>query len=406
MNEIYHLIFNNKYKNVEAQINFALPVNLETISVLNILGRMLCDRCLCFPSKREMQAQCDKLFGADLRYGVRIYGNYTVLMIRLECLAQAYVPTDILTQQLAFLHEIIYQPLLNEESFKEAKKLQLEAIKRKNDQPIEYAINQLLSNGAKGNSLAYSKDGDYQLVSKLCLKQIQKVYQSLFTGSIDMFLEGDFASTKARDLLKQYFPFEKKELGSVPFLLSRHEFNEIKHQREIPQTILTELYRTDTLITSEQYPAFVILNALLGGFPVSLLFEEIREKNSLCYSINSLIAPYQGGLVILTAISLDKLSKVEELIQVQLERIIAGDFSEELLATIKTMYQNSLLTYDDTSEGLLARAYENVLCDSSSKLKDVLNLIAKVTKDEVVEQAKKLQLQSRFVLEGVSNGEN
>ena len=135
-------------------------------------------------------------------------------------------------------------------------------------------------------------------------------------------------------------------------------------------------------------------------------FEEIREKNSLCYSINSLIAPYQGGLVILTAISLDKLSKVEELIQVQLERIIAGDFSEELLATIKTMYQNSLLTYDDTSEGLLARAYENVLCDSSSKLKDVLNLIAKVTKDEVVDQAKKLQLQSRFVLEGVSNGEN
>ena len=74
MQEIYHLIQNSKYKNVEAQINFALPVDLETISALTVLGRMLSDRCNAFPSKREMQAQSDKLFGADLRYGVRIYG--------------------------------------------------------------------------------------------------------------------------------------------------------------------------------------------------------------------------------------------------------------------------------------------------------------------------------------------
>ena len=406
MQEIYHLIKNSKYKNVEAQINFALPVDLEMISALTVLGRMLSDRCNAFPSKREMQAQSDKLFGADLRYGVRIYGNYTVLMIRLETLAQAYVQTDILAQQLSFLHEIIYQPLLNEESFKEAKKLQLEAIKRKNDQPVEYALNQLLVNGAKGNSLAYSKDGDYQLVSELSLERIKEVYRSLFSASIDMFLEGDFESNTAMTLLKQYFPFKKKELGPVPFSLSSNEFSEIKQEREIPQTILTELYRSETLVTSENYPAFVILNALLGGFPVSLLFEEIREKNSLCYSINSLIAPYQGGLVILTAISLDKLTKVEELIQIQLKRISEGDFSEELLSTIKTMYQNSLLTYDDTAEGLLARAYENVLKDSAPELKEVLNSIAKVTKSAVIEQAKKLQFQSRFVLEGVADGNN
>lgn len=406
MNESYHLIFNNKYKNVEAQVNFALPVSLETISVLNILGRMLCDRCLGYPTKSAMQAQCDKLFGAELRYGVRIYGNYTVLMVRLECLAQAYVQTDILNQQLAFLHEVIYQPLLNEESFKEAKKLQLEAIKRKNDQPVEFALNQLLLIGAKGNSLAYSKDGDYQLVSNLDLNKIQAGYQALFTSSIDMFLEGDFETTNTQNLLKKYFPFPKKDLGLVPLLLSSHEFKELSQPRDIPQTILTELYRIDTLITSEQYPAFVILNALLGGFPVSLLFEEIREKNSLCYSINSLIAPYQGGLVILTAISLDKLKKVEELIQLQLKRISDGDFSEELLATIKKMYQNSLLTYDDTAEGLLARAYENVLRNSKIQLQEVLSQIDKVTKTEVIEQAKKLQFQARFVLEGVSNGKN
>ena len=41
-----------------------------------------------------------------------------------------------------------------------------------------------------------------------------------------------------------------------------------------------------------------VMNSLLGQSPTSLLFEEVREKHSLCYSISSYLIQFDGALII------------------------------------------------------------------------------------------------------------
>lgn len=77
------------------------------------------------------------------------------------------------------------------------------------------------------------------------------------------------------------------------------------------------------------------MNAMLGQYSTSLLFQNVREKNSLCYSIYSNLIAFDGARELRPASKKKDIDQVLTLIQEQIETLKNGTFDEELLTVTK-----------------------------------------------------------------------
>jgi predicted Zn-dependent peptidase len=97
--------------------------------------------------------------------------------------------------------------------------------------------------------------------------------------------------------------------------------------------------------------ALAAVNHVLGGGMSSRLFQEIRERRGLAYSVYSYRASYQGAgaLAIYVGTSPARAGEVLGLIEAELDRLIAGGISERELAMAKSHLLGSLaLSLEDS----------------------------------------------------------
>lgn len=121
------------------------------------------------------------------------------------------------------------------------------------------------------------------------------------------------------------------------------------------------LYQSNCQIGDKNYWPLKVANAMLGQYPSSFLFQEVREKHSLCYSIYSNLISFDGALGITTGIQRKDIEKAIALIHEQVEKIKSGAFSEELFATSKDLLYASIKGTKDEMASFMAYAYQCAL---------------------------------------------
>jgi len=97
--------------------------------------------------------------------------------------------------------------------------------------------------------------------------------------------------------------------------------------------------------------ALAAVNHVLGGGMSSRLFQEIRERRGLAYSVYSYRASYQGAgaLAIYVGTSPARAGEVHGLIEAELDRLVADGISERELAMAKSHLLGSLaLSLEDS----------------------------------------------------------
>jgi predicted Zn-dependent peptidase len=97
--------------------------------------------------------------------------------------------------------------------------------------------------------------------------------------------------------------------------------------------------------------ALAVVNHVLGGGMSSRLFQEIRERRGLAYSVYSYRSSYEGAgaLAIYVGTGPAKAREVLGLIEVELDRLIAGGISERELTMAKSHLLGSLaLSLEDS----------------------------------------------------------
>ncbi|MDQ4134385.1 MAG: insulinase family protein [Actinomycetota bacterium] len=103
--------------------------------------------------------------------------------------------------------------------------------------------------------------------------------------------------------------------------------------------------------------AFAVLNQVLGGGMSSRLFQEIREKRGLVYSVYSYRAAYleSGALAIYAGTSPSRAHEVLDLINTELDRLTAEDVSERELAVARGHVKGSIALSLEDSAGRMTR---------------------------------------------------
>ncbi|RJR38398.1 MAG: insulinase family protein [Desulfobacteraceae bacterium] len=144
-------------------------------------------------------------------------------------------------------------------------------------------------------------------------------------------------------------------------------------------------------LSSEQRFAGAVLNTILGGNMSSRLFQEIREKRGIAYSIFSFLASYiDAGLMgVYLATEPKNVNISLDIIRKEIERIQKGDISEsELAATKEHIIGGILLGSESTDSRMMRLAKNEYVYGRYISHDEVISVVERVKLEEVVEMAR------------------
>ena len=143
---------------------------------------------------------------------------------------------------------------------------------------------------------------------------------------------------------------------------------------------------------------------MLGVSPVSKLFVNVREKLSLAYYCWSRLVTSKGIILVESGIDTDKEKKVTAEILSQLTALRNGKTDPEVLESSKKALREKH-TFS-SPESFVAWYSSQTLADEIMTPEEMINGIEEVTMDQVCEAAKKISIDTIFMLSAQEEAEN
>jgi predicted Zn-dependent peptidase len=169
---------------------------------------------------------------------------------------------------------------------------------------------------------------------------------------------------------------------------------------ELSQAKLVLGMRTGEIKTQRQTRAARVFAALYGGTPFSKLFLNVREKLSLCYYCAARFDSATKLLYVDCGIEPANKEKAQAEILAQLKAIREGAFTDEELHETKLLMYNSLRSTRDSLSSIETWYLTRILRGQEESPEEDLAAIAEITREEVMEAAAKVTLDTVYFLTG------
>ncbi|MBM3457086.1 MAG: insulinase family protein [Armatimonadetes bacterium] len=128
-----------------------------------------------------------------------------------------------------------------------------------------------------------------------------------------------------------------------------------------------------------------VLNLILGGGMSSRLFQEIREKRGLCYSIGSDVTTFREGgcFTVYADTSPEHGEEVQDLVWAEVEKIAEQGLTEEELARAKAQVRaGTLLSLEDTGSRMNRLARSVLYYGKVIPLSELVGFVEAVTRED------------------------
>ena len=392
-------ISSNKFSDVSVAIRTQLPLERSTITAYNILVYMLKTKTELFKTKQALISNLNEAYGMKLACGLSSYGADLILTTRIQYIRSDWIEEeDYIHKVKEITDQVLFHSVLDEASFEEAKYLYRNKLTRILDDPDGLAIYTCLTTLNTNHEISIPIQGNLDDLDQLTLQDIQNVYSAYLKADKHIFVCGCL-DEEMKTYLERMDSSSK--LNSTRSLLPILDYQEEIIEKNISQSSIALVYATSTDILSEDYYKMFVMNSLLGQSPTSLLFEEVREKHSLCYSISSYLIQFDGALIITLGTNKENIEKAIDLINQQIQRIIDLDFDPELLNTAKKDCIDSLIVAQDYPFSQIDQRFMDVLLSRDTDRDKKIKNIQKVSLEDVSAAAKKLKKISSVIVKEV-----
>ena len=405
-----HFIQSEKFKTNKIKVRFSAPMSEKTIAGRVLTASMLETSHALYPTSQAFREKLANLYGANYstslsRRGLVHYLDINLSFVRDQFLSRKNMLAD---EILDFLKASLFFPLSNGQSF-DTKTFEIE--KRNVLTDLEAEIeNHFYHAHRELNNLFYDlpemripRVATIELVEKETAETSFAAFQQMLTqDQIDFFFIGDFNEIAVREKIQE-FQFSERE---QPLQLSYQQnysniTREKLEQRDVHQSIVELAYHFSSQYGDRSHLPLIVLNGLLGGFAHSKLFVNVREKESLAYTISSSFDIFSGLMRIYAGIDRANRTKTIALINRQILDLKRGHFTDEELEQTKNMLKNSILLAQDRQNTLIERAYmSSVLGKKFLSLEAWLKALENVSKADLIEAAQQLKLQAIYFMEG------
>ncbi len=404
-----HLIKTSKFKTIKIKINFKRIIKKEEIVYRNMLINLLIESTKKYPNARLIEIESQNLYNVGFGSGTTKSGNYHIISFDLSFLNEKYTEIGMNEKSLQFFLDFIFNPNVidkkfNEKSFNISKNILRDDILSFDDSPSRYSNSKLLEAMVPDTPTAYNSFGYLEDLEQVTPKNLYDYYESVLSKDlVDIFVIGDIDKIEIKKLIKNNFNIntlkKEKQTHFIENKKFKSKFHKIKESKELEQSTLLLGYKIEPMTRIEKLYVSYIYSYILGGSSDSKLFKNVREKNSLCYSISSSIYGVSDLMVINCGINAKDSNKVIKLIKDQVKKMQKGDFKEEEIEKAKTTYLASLKGLDDYPNSILNIYISKEYLDYDLT-EERKKQIEKITKEDIVSLSKKIHPDTIFLLEG------
>ncbi|MBE6903703.1 MAG: insulinase family protein [Ruminococcaceae bacterium] len=398
----------DKFTNNRISVVFINPLEKERNGLYALLSLVLRRGTKNYPDISSLNLRCEELYGALISGSVQKRGDYQAVSICADFIKNsfAYDKENVEKQALELLFEVIFNPKIENEQFdtqivEKEKESLCDRIRAAVNDKRTYAVTRCQELMCQGSPFGENELGSIEFIEKATPKQLYKAYKEFISNSkIIVFAQGmlDFSSIEKSitEKFKNKCNFDIVQTA-VPISEQVRNFED---NMQVSQGKLTLAFNTDTLPTDKSYPALILLNCIYGGSAHSKLFENVREKLSLCYYCAARLEAQKGIMLVYSGVEFDKLSAAQEEILNQLKHITDGEITEEEISAAKKTLKNLYIAANDSLYTLESFYINGYLSGRIYSPEEISERIMAVCKEQITAVSEKISLNCTYVLKG------
>lgn len=403
-----HIVNTDKFKKVRVMVNFKRDLRKEEVTLSSFLTDMLVTSSKKFPTNRDIVIETENLYSVGVTATTIKSGKYSLLSFTTNFLNEKYTEKGMNEKSIAFFMELLFNPNVNKNAFDESsfdlvKRGLEDDINSTKDSPRRYSLLRMYDELAPNSKISYHPSGYLEDLEKITRENLYNFYKDVIEHSIvDIFVIGEISDNDIKKMIEKYFiePKEKNITGN--HILTHASYEEekfVKETMKISQSRIVLGLKVEELTDFERQYVMNIFSFIFGQGGDSKLFQTVREKNSLCYDI-SLNYSYLTHILVVTA-GIDKKNTdvFIELVKGCLKEMVDGEFTNDQIKKGIITYVSACEEIDD-SASLIANVFLAHEYLNNDLIDDKIINIKKVNKKMVASLAKKIHLDTIFLLEG------
>ena len=410
-NITYHLINTDRFKTITVTLFFTKDFNKNDIVYGNYLTNNLVYSTKKYNTKNKIVEHGEDLYGAKISSSFGINGKCETISFTLDFINPKYTEEKYMDLSLDFLKELLLNPNVNNKEFNKdffeiIKSDGIASVKNIKDNPNLFASIEYAKIMYKGTPTSYSSIPTLEDIESVTPRKLYDFYESLFDGTyrLDICVLGE-VDNEIIDKIHSMFGHIKSNNKKYKFKIESKfdlKVTEKIDSLDFNQSKLYIGYKLDPMSFHEFNHVLRVYNTILGTMNDSILFNVVREANSLCYSIGSYVTRYNPSLTIYAGINKKNYDKTIELIKECVESMSDKKVLERLFDSAKKMINTYINNYYDDSISQINH-YFNSEFENLEDVEIAREKINEVTIDEIIEINKKIHLNTIYMLKGDKN---
>ncbi|MFD1952929.1 EF-P 5-aminopentanol modification-associated protein YfmF [Paenibacillus thailandensis] len=398
-----------RFKTFAISLYAGRPLSEQTITETALIPFVLRRGTASTPETKAFRERLDDMYGAGFGFDVYKRGDSQLVTFRMDVINDRFVSSNksLLASSMEFLGEVVTDPAKENgvfsgkyvEAEKQTLRKRLESIV--NDK-IRYAAERCLEEMCAGEPYRLHPLGRIADIGAITPESLYGRYRSwLNEAALDLYVVGDTTLEEVGNLVSSSFKLEAGQPAEYAASQIKSSVSEVKtvvERMEVGQGKLNMGLRTSIGYGDKDYPALLMYNGILGGFPHSKLFINVREKESLAYYAASRLDGHKGIMTIQSGIEIGNYERAVAIIKEQLESMRQGQLSELEMSQTKAMIANALREQQDSAFELIGFDFNNVISGKASTAEQMLQQVNAVTPEDIVRVAGKVQLDTIYFL--------
>ncbi|WP_232068512.1 pitrilysin family protein [Nitrospira sp. KM1] len=311
-----------------------------------------------------------------------------------------------LPRALELLSDLFHHSQFDPKELEKEKQVVLEEIRMVQDDPEDFVqelhTGQVLGPHPLGSSILGKEDTIRRLRRQDLMEYIDAHYDP---RRIVIAIAGNFNPQESYRLVSRYFG--KRRLTNNSSELNRRppdiHGGVLLKQKPLEQAHLCIGLKGIAAGHRDRYAVYA-LNSILGGSVSSRLFQEVREKRGLVYSIYSFLSGYSdaGTMTVYAGTRAKEVDHVVDLVCREIKRINSKGVEKNELVRAKNQMKGSLMLSLESSHSRMSKlAKDELIYGSRSTMKDIISHIDRVTVEHVHDVGQRLLNMDRLAITGL-----
>jgi len=406
----YTTLINKRQKTNTMFIHLITPLSQDSVSGNAVIPYVLSNSSSSYTTVTALSRRLALLYGSVIKGSVAKIGDSQVMSLVSGCINDRYAfDREPITSELTeILTNCFISPYVENNEFY---KKDFDLKKQELSDDIEAEINEKRSYSFKraglviyeGEPCAIPVKGDLEAVAKITARSAYEQYKELLkTAQIEAYFVGGAECPQSKEVLTAALTgLERDYAGDNISEKSpaKQELRRVVEQHEVSQSKMLLGFKTDF----SDSITLRLMNAVFGGTPFSKLFLNVRERLSLCYYCSSGLNDKKGVVYVDSGVDFQNAAKAEEEILNQLSAVQSGNFTTEELENARLSVINTWRGVSDGARSLADWYFQRNYSGGNESPEECIEMLRLVTKEDVVEAAKSLKLDTAYLLTGKEN---